>query len=94
MRKSTREHDNGQMPLTLVDWTAPTIVRISTPKRREGVEYALSPLRPNNRMSSLLRAPRVPLMAATHGLLATDAGRSDDRVQAVRDRSIAVVSGV
>ena len=49
-RKSTREHNNGQMSLTLVDWTASTIVRISTPRRREGVEYALSPLRPNNRI--------------------------------------------
>jgi hypothetical protein len=42
----------------------------------------------------LLRVPRVPLMAATHGLLTADAGRPDDRVQTVRDGSIAMVSGV
>ncbi|MGB7796340.1 MAG: hypothetical protein WBL53_08785 [Pseudonocardiaceae bacterium] len=33
-------------------------------------------------------------MAATHGLLAAQGRRPDDRVQAVGDGSIAVVSGV
>ena len=36
----------------------------------------------------------MPLIAATHGLLTTQGRRPDDRVQAVGDGSIAVVSNV
>ena len=49
-RKSTLEQNNSQMPLTLVDWMASDHHSNQHAKAREGVEYALSPLRPNNQI--------------------------------------------